>query len=215
MDIDTYGENIYNDNVAMIIATNIFAAAHISKNIKKEYLNLPKRGSWLAGYALPFTIDKLLTQEIDKIEVGNFPFDYREERINGRYFPYVEYFSSDFRFHVKKSNCEHKLPEIRKFRLSNAQTNRIALDFGDEYIDNSLTQGYGIITYNHKGFDLRYIIAGIPEYDYSGWAYKKDIMKNISKELANEIEKKNSVKLKEEFEEEIVKKQYGLRLKGI
>ena len=213
MDIKESGKLMYPEQVTQILASTIYAACSISKSMTENYINIPHRGALIAGQTFPFNIDRLLTKQIDTNEVGKFPFLYRENEVAGVSFPYIEYYSDIGKFHIKKSTTIDKLPQARVHRISNAQSNRIFLDFGDEYIDKNLDQVYGLISYNHKRFNMKYIVAGIPEYDYSGWAFKLDITTHLSKDLMEDIKKENEARLKEEFNEAIVKK-YNLKLKG-
>lgn len=206
-------DDMFSESVKTMIATNIYVACNMSKDLRDSLIYMPMRAGWFAGHALGFFIDKLMTEEIDNSVVGRFPYNYRETRIPKCGYPYVEYYSANGKFHIKKMDKPEKLPKAAVHRVSNALVNKFFLDFGPEYIPDGVNVPFGLITYGHKKFDLTFISLGFPTWDYSGWANHWEITDNISKERAETIMTHKAPELKEEYQEQIVKK-YELKLKG-
>lgn len=208
-------EELFPDAVKTLVASNIFVACEMSKQIAygAEMINLPRRATWLAGHSLPFFIERLMTKAIDQSMVGKFPFNYREEKVPRGAFTYVEYYCSLGKFHIKKVPKEGKLPPASYHRVSNALANKLALDFGPNYIPQGVHVPFSIITYGHTKFNLEFIGLGFPKYDYSGWADNVAISDSVSKETVETIRKENAPALKEEFQEKI-EKNFDLKLKG-
>lgn len=203
-------EELFPDSVKTLVATNIYAACTISKDLRDSMVNMPMRASWIAGHALAYFIDKLITQQIDISMIGRFPYDYRETRIPKCGYPYMEYYSQKGKFHIKKVDRAQRLPMAAVHRLSNSLANTNLLNYGSEYTGNI---PFALITFGHKRLDLSFIELGFPKPDYSDWAGYWDISDKISKELAEEILKQREPELKEEYQEKINKK-YELKLKG-
>ncbi len=207
---DNLCEELFPDSVKTMVATNIYAACTISKNLRDSMINMPMRASWIAGHSLAYFIDKLLTGQIDNSTVGKFPYDYRETRIPKCGYPYMEYYSPKGKFHIKKVDKEHRLPTAAVHRISNSLANTVLLNYGSEYTGNV---PFALITFGHKRLDLSFIELGFPKPDYSDWADYWGISDKISKELAEEILLQKEPELKEEYQEKIVKR-YELKLKG-
>mgnify|MGYP000930043290 CR=1 FL=1 len=204
---------LFPESIRTMLATNIYAACAMSRNIKDSLINMPKRASWIAGHSFAYYIDKLVTAQIDKSVVGKFPYSYQEIRIPKCGYPYMEYYSDYCKFHIKKAEKAERLPKAAIQRVSNSLSNEMFLDFGPEYIPVEENKPFALITYGHKGFDLTFIELGFPKWDYSDWVGNWDIAKNISKDVAEDILKNKEPELREEFNEKIVK-GFELKLKG-
>jgi hypothetical protein len=203
-------EELFPDSVKTMIATNVYAASKMSKNLRDSWVNMPMRMSWFAGHSFGFFIDQLMSKQIEESVIGKFPYSYRELRIPKCGYPYMEYYSDKGKFHIKKADKPERLPKAAIQRISNAQSNGF-LDYGPDYIPQVEDNPFALITYGHRGFDLRFIEIGFPETDYSDWKGYWDISQNISKEIAESVLKDKEPELKEEYQE-IVQK-YSLKLK--
>lgn len=214
MDVKERFNLMFSDKAKETIATSIYVACNMSKNMKNEMLTIPRRAAMLAGHAFPVYIDKILTSQIDSFDLNTFPYNYREDTIPKCGYSYIEYHNENGKFHIKKSDKKAKLPKSSVHRRSNAQSNLIFLDFGEEYVPSNVSVPFALITYGHKRFDLSYILIGYPSYDYSGW--QDNILWNISnyisKERAEFIRNTYSENIEEEFRENITK-TYNLKLK--
>lgn len=178
-----------------ILASSVYVASKMSKSLRDEMISIPRRASMLAGHAFPVFIDRLMAKQIDEIDVGQFPYQYREITIPKCGHAYIEYHSPIGKFHIKKSNKANALPKAAVHRVSNAMSNKIFLDLGSEYIPENTSVPFSLITYGHKNFNITFIQIGFPTWDYSGWEsnYCWDISGDISKELVEYIEKKQQV----------------------
>ena len=208
-------EMMFPKSVRTVISSSIYTANQWSKELKNSLISLPMRGSLFAGHAFPIFIDKIMASQIDKLEVGNFPYDYGEHRIPKCGYPYVEYHSPFGKFHIKKLEKAEKLPKAAVHRLSNSVSNLIFLELGDEYIPPNLGVPFGLVTYGHYKFDLTFIQVGFPTADYKEWADNKrwSIVDDVSKEMVEEIRHGAAGQIKEEFQETILKK-FTLKVKG-
>lgn len=203
-------DELFPDYVKTVLASDIYAACTISKDLRDSMINMPMRAAWIAGHSVAYFIDKLLTQQIDNSIVGRFPYDYRETRIPKCGYPYMEYYSPKGKLHIKKVDKAHKLPAAAVHRISNSLSNAILLNYGSEFTGNV---PYALLTFGHKRLDLSFVKLGFPKPDYSDWAGYWDISEKISKEFTEEILKQKGPELKEEYQEKISKK-YELKLKG-
>ncbi len=211
--LDALYDELFPDSVKTTIATNIYVACEMSRELRDSLINMPMRASWLAGQALGFFIDKLMTEMIDQSMVGKFPYNYREIRIPKCGYPYIEYYSTNGKFHVKKVNRAKVLPKAAVHRVSNALSNHYFLDFGPEYVPVGINAPFALITYGHKKQDLTFVEIGFPKWDYSCWAEQWDISKMISTEVAEQIMVHKGPELKEEYQE-IIEKKFELKIKG-
>lgn len=213
IELNELRDNMFSDSVKTMIATNIYVACEMSKDLRNSLINMPMRASWFAGHALGFFIDKLMTEQIDHSIVGKFPYNYRETRIPKCGYPYIEYYSENGKFHIKKVDKEKCLPKTAVHRVSNALSNRFFLDLGPEHIPVGVNVPFSLITYGHKKFELSFVNLGFPKWDYSEWANHWDISDGISKEVAEIIMSRKAPELKEEYKETVIKK-FELKLKG-
>lgn len=211
--VDAFQE-MFPKNVRTTIASSIYLASCMSKELRDSMVNIPRRGAMLAGHAFPVFIDKLIAAQIDQVAIGNFLYNYREFKIPQCGYAYIEYHSNVGKFHIKKSNKEEKLPNAAVHRISNAESNMVFLDFGPEFIPENTTVPFALITYGHKHFDLSFINIGFPAHDYSGWSdgFQMSIMDDISKDAVENIRANVGGKIKEEFQEQITQ-QFKLNLK--
>jgi hypothetical protein len=197
---------LFSDDSKAIIASTIYVACGMSKNVCDDMINMPNRASWLAGLSLPFFIERLLANQIDQNQIGKFPFYYREVKSPKSAFSYIEYYSDTVKFHIKKVRKVEKLPTSANHRTSNAKVNQLFLGFGPEFVPQGVNVPFGIITYDHFKFDLKFICLGFPKYDYTDWQNPHlSIMEYISKEMSEYIKKENDLALKEEYKEKVEK----------
>lgn len=213
IELNALQEEMFSDSVKTAIATNIYVACQMSRELRDNMINMPMRASWLAGQALGFFIDKLMTELIDQSMVGKFPYNYREIRIPKCGYPYIEYYSTKGKFHIKKTDKPKLLPKAAVHRRSNALSNKYFLDFGPEYIPVGVNAPFALITYGHKKLEFNFIKLGFPKWDYSDWADQWDISETISKEVAEKIIIHKGPELKEEYQE-IIEKKFELKIKG-
>jgi len=207
-------EELFPDAVKTLVASNIYVACEMSKQVAcGEMAKTPRRATLIAGHSLPFFIERLMTKAIDQSVVGKFPYHYREEKVPKGAYTYVEYYSSLGKFHIKKVKKEGKLPSAAYHRISNALSNKLILDFGPEYIPQGVYVPFSIITYGHTKFSLDFINLGLPFYNYTGWADIIPISDSVSPEMVENIKKENVPELKEEFRGRI-EKQPLVKLKG-
>lgn len=208
-------EIMFPQSVRTVLSSSIYLASQWSKELRNSLVSLPMRGSLLAGHAFPVFIDKIVASQIDKLEVGNFPYDYGEHRIPKCGYPYVEYHAPFGKFHIKKLERAEKLPKAAVHRLSNSMSNLIFLDFGDEYVPPNLGVPFGLVTYGHYKFDLTFMQVGFPSADYKGWIDSKrwNIANDISKEMVEQIRQGATGQIKEEIQETILQK-FTLKVKG-
>ena len=211
--LDELRDQMFPDSVKTMIATNVYVACEMSKDLRDNLINMPMRATWIAGIALGFFIDKLMAEQIDLSIVGKFPYHYREIRIPKCGYPYIEYYSDNGKFHIKKVNKAEHLPNAAVHRVSNALSNQFFLDFGPEYIPTGVNVPFGIITFGHYKFERPFISLGFPKWDYSGWADRWDVSDRISREIAETIMSRKAPAIREEFQENIMKK-FELKIKG-
>lgn len=213
MDLEKIKGIMFSEHTTKVLVSTIYAACEISKKSAQDMINLPMRAFWREAYSLQFHIDKLLTKEIERAGIGKLPYHYREIKIPGCGYPYSEYYSEYGRFHIKKVSKKWKLPDAKKQRVSNAQSNKIFLDFGEEFILKDDINPFAIVTFGHKKFIPSFVVIGYPEYDYSEWAERWDVTTLVSREIVEQIRRENESELKDEFREFIERKPI-LSLKG-
>lgn len=212
-ELEVVRDELFLETTKVTIASNIFAACQMSKDLRDSMINLPKRASWFAGHALPYFIDRLLSVQIDNSVLGRFPYNYREVRIPKCGHPYVEYYSEIGKFHIKKVSKAGKLPDSAIHRRSNATSNQCLLNLGPEFTPGGVNVPFSLITYGHTRFNLDFIYLGFPKWDYTEWADNWDISNAVSREVAEDIRTGKGPALKEEYQEKIIR-TFNLTFKG-
>jgi hypothetical protein len=213
--VDDLYEIMFPQQVRKVIASSIYAASNLSKELRDGLINLPMRASWLAGTTFPVFIDKIMAEQIDNIDIGKFPYCYGENRIPRCGYPYVEYYSPEGKFHIKKNNKPEKLPKAAVHRISNSLSNILFLDYGEEFVPPNISVPFALVTYGHIRFELSFIQVGFPTHNYTGWEAEKrwNIVNDVSKEMVENIQQGKVGELKEELQEQITQ-EFNLKIKG-
>lgn len=169
----------------------------MAKDCSLEFANILYRGRYLAGICFPVLIDKCLTTVLDNMDVNIAQYNYYSLKVPRGNYQYIEYCCPFGKFHIKRVNKKGNLPKATAHRLSNAESNKIFLNLGDNYIPKNINTPFALITYTHKNFRLQSISLGFPNYEYTDWQDGKqwELSLNFSDEIANVIDK-NQVSIK-------------------
>lgn len=212
--VDNIFDIAFPDSIKKMISTNIYLATRATKEIRDMFLETPRAARRVAGIILPTYIDKYLISAINNLDINPLKIKTVERKGAGGS-SYTEYISNNCKFHIKKT-ARPSLPKEAYHRKTNAESNKIFLNYGPNYIPEDINLPFAIVIFGHKDLDLKYIKIGFPTWDYTGWQNGKliEISNYISTDEADRIEKKIPMmkeQLKVDFEK--IEKEYRLTAK--
>jgi hypothetical protein len=212
--VDKMFDEAFPEYMRELIATNIFVATKAVKDVRDSFVTIPRIANRIAGTILQAYIDKYLIASIEGMDVNPLRFS-AQEKTGSRGFAYTEFNSLTCKFHIKKTN-NMRLPNAAVHRKANAESNKIFLNYGPEYMPEYPNVPFAIVIFGHKYLELQYIKIGFPTWDYIGWQQDKllEILNYVSFEKAEKVHLKNLSIKKEMYKDiEKIEKQYLLSTK--
>lgn len=202
-----YDRNI-NDGTKHMIANGIQTTCYVCKNImgNASAMGIPKLKAFDTACRFSFIMNEILTKTIDENSFSQIIYD---EVSTGHGRPIIHYRRGDAIFHIKKESNPNKLPKGAKYRREEAKGNGQILLFPEFEVTSP---AHMVVTFNHQGFQLKFIQIGMIDPTYERWLFRDDLLPYIQSDTVETMQKEYGAPLEQQAMEQI-KKDFRLEMR--
>lgn len=197
---EIYQNNI-NDATKHMIANGIQTTCQVCENIMAHpsAMGIPRLKAFDTACRFSFIMNCILTKSVDENDFSQIIYD---EVRTGHGRPIIHYRSGNVTFHIKKESNANKLPQVAQYRREETKENEQILLFPDLA---ETPPAHMVVTFNHQGFQLKFIQIGMIDPTYERWLFRDDLLPYVQPETVETMQKEYGAPLEQQAIEQIQK----------